>query len=111
MGVTYKVLAQSCPTDTNLTTAYTVPSGTSTVVSSIVVANLSAVNKQYRIAVRPAGAAIESKHYNAYDATVAANDSVSIVIGMTLAATDVISVRSSAANDLAFSIYGSEITP
>jgi glucose-6-phosphate dehydrogenase assembly protein OpcA len=107
---TYKVLGQSCPANTSDTTLYTVPSATQTVVSSIVVANITATNYTYRIAIRPAGATIANQHYQAYDVTVAANDSVTLVLGITLGATDVITVRSSNANSVSFSAYGCEIT-
>lgn len=110
MPNTYKVLGQSCPANTSDTTLYTVPSATQTVVSSIVVANITATNYTYRIAVRPAGATIANQHYQAYDVTVAANDSVTLVLGITLGATDVITVRSSNANSVSFSAYGCEIT-
>lgn len=110
MPNTYKVLGQSVPSDTNATTLYTVPSATSTVVSTIVVANISATNYTYRIAIRPAGATLANQHYIAYDVTVAANDSVTLTLGITLAATDVITVRSSNANNLVFSAYGCEIS-
>jgi glucose-6-phosphate dehydrogenase assembly protein OpcA len=86
-----------------------VPSSTSTVVSTIVVGNLGGAAATYRIAVRPAGESIANKHYVVYDATVAATDSVSITIGMTLAATDVISVYGSTAT-MSFQAYGSEIS-
>lgn len=111
MPNTYKVLGQACPTGTSDTTLYTVPSSTQTVVSSIVIANITTSNATYRVAVRPAGASIANQHYNAYDVTVAANDSVTLTIGITLGAADVITVRSSAANAIAFSAYGCEITP
>ena len=110
MPNTYKVLGQSCPANTSDTTLYTVPSATQTVVSSIVVANITTTNYTYRIAVRPAGATIANQHYQAYDVTVAANDSVTLVLGITLGATDVITVRSSNANSVSFSAYGCEIT-
>lgn len=110
MPNTYKVLGQSCPANTSDTTLYTVPSATQTVVSSIVVANITATNYTYRIAIRPAGATIANQHYQAYDVTVAANDSVTLVLGITLGATDVITVRSSNANSVSFSAYGCEIT-
>jgi hypothetical protein len=110
MAQTYKVLGQVKPGDTNLTTLYTVPSATSAVVSTLVVCNLAAAAKSFRIAVRPAGASIDDKHFLAYDVVIAANDSTCLTLGLTLAATDVLSVRSSAANDLSFNAFGSEIT-
>lgn len=110
MGNTYKVLGQSVPANTNATDVYTVPSATSTVVSTIVVSNITATNYTYRIAVRPAGASIANQHYLAYDVTCAANDSVTLTLGITLAATDVITIRSSNATSLVFNVFGCEIT-
>lgn len=109
MPTAYKVLGQSAPSATTLTTLDTVPSATQAVVSTIAVCNRAATAATYRIAVRPAGAAIANEHYIAYDAPLAANDSTFITIGITLAATDVISVYASTAN-LSFSAFGSEIS-
>ena len=109
MATTYKVLGQVAPSATTLTTLDTVPSATSAVVSTIAVCNRAATAATYRIAIRPAGAAISNEHYIAYDSTVAANDSTMLTIGITLAATDVISVYASSAN-LSFNAFGSEIS-
>jgi hypothetical protein len=59
--------------------------------------------------VQPAGASIADQHYIAYDVVIAANDSTCLTLGLTLAATDVLSVYASAA-DLSFQAFGSEIT-
>jgi hypothetical protein len=107
MASTYKVLAQSAPSATTNTDVYTVGSGKSAVVSTITVCNRS-TSATYRIAVRPLGATLANQHYVAYDATVAANDTVSLTIGVTLAATDVVTVYGSTAN-LSVNIFGAEI--
>jgi len=109
MPTAYKVLAQSSPAATTLTTLYTVPSVTSTVVSTIAVCNRSASSSSFRVAVRPLGAALSNQHYLNYDTTVPPNDTIFLTIGMTLAATDIVSVYSSSTN-LSFSMFGSEIT-
>lgn len=109
MPTTYKVLGQVAPSATTLTTLDTVPSATSAVVSTIAVCNRAATAATYRIAIRPGGAAISNEHYIAYDSTVAANDTTMLTIGITLAATDVISVYASTAN-LSFNAFGSEIS-
>ena len=109
MATVYKVLGQSNPSATTNTTLYTVPASTSTVVSSIVVCNQTASAATYRIAVRPAGAAVAAQHWIVYGATVAASDSTVLTLGLTLATTDVITVYASSAN-LSFSAYGSEIS-
>jgi glucose-6-phosphate dehydrogenase assembly protein OpcA len=102
-----KVLGQANPSATTLTTLYTVPSSTEAVISTISVANLTASDATFRLAVRPGGASIEDKHYIGYDITVGASDSTLITVGLTLAASDVISVYASTA-DLAFQAFGDE---
>lgn len=108
MATTYKVLGQSAPSATTLTTLYTVPSATTAVISSIVICNRDASSATYRIAVRPDGAAIANSQYIAYDVTVGASDSTVLTLGITMDATDVLSVYGSTAN-LTFSAFGSEI--
>ena len=110
MPTVYKVLGQSAPSATTATTLYTVPSATSTVVSTIVVANRTTSLATYRIAIRPSGATLANQHYIAYDVAVGASDSTTLTLGITLAATDVVTVYASTA-DLSFNIFGSEITP
>lgn len=105
----YKVLGQSNPAANTNADPYTVPSGKSAIVSTISICNEGASATTYRVAVRPAGATIDPKHYLAYDATVDGNDSVFLTIGITLAATDVITVRAGTAT-VAFNVFGNEIT-
>lgn len=109
MPTIYKVLGQSAPSATTDTTLYTVPAATDAVVSSIVIANRDSSAATFRIAVRPGGASLANQHYIAYDVTVGASDSTVLTLGLTLDATDVITVRASTAN-LSFSAYGSEIS-
>jgi hypothetical protein len=109
MPTTYKVLGQVIPTANTLTTVYTVPSSTNTIVSTIVIANPGPTATTYRIAIRPAGAAIDQKHYIAYDISVPTLDSVAMTIGVTLSATDVVSVESFSGL-VSFNLFGSEIS-
>jgi len=109
MAYTYKVLGQSAPSATTDTDVYTVGSGKSAIVSTIVVANRSASAATYRIAIRPAGASIANEHYIAYDVGLASTDSTALTLGITLAATDVVTVYASTA-DTSFNIFGSEIS-
>lgn len=108
MASTYKVLGQSNPAATTATTLYTVPAATSTVCSTLIISNVSAIAASFRIAVRPAGEALATKHYIAYDTSIAANDSIFLTLGISLATTDVVTVYASSAN-MAFSLFGSEI--
>jgi hypothetical protein len=103
----YKVLGQSNPAATTLTTLYTTPSATSAVCSTLTIANLG-VSTTFRVAIRPAGATLANQHYIAYDTTVSQYDTVFLTIGVTLATTDIISVYAGTAT-VAFSLFGSEI--
>ena len=109
MPTNYKVLGQSNPAATTLTTLYTVPSATEAVISSIVVANLAATSATFRIAVRPNGASIANAQYIAYDITLGASDSTVLTLGVTMDAADVLSVYASSAT-VTFSAFGSEIS-
>jgi glucose-6-phosphate dehydrogenase assembly protein OpcA len=109
MPTVYKVLGQSAPSATTDTNLYTVPAATSAVVSTIVVANRTNTAAAYRIAIRPAGATLANQHYVAYNVAVGAGDSTTLTLGITLAATDIVTVYASSA-DLSFNIFGSEIT-
>ena len=109
MAIAYKVLAQSAPSATTATDIYTVGSGKQAVVSTITVANRSTAARTYRIAVRPAGATLANQHYLAYDVVIAANDTTALTLGVTLTATDVVTVYAST-TDLSFGIFGSEIS-
>lgn len=109
MTITYKVLGQSNPlADTN-TTLYTVPAGNSAVISTITICNLIGTVANFRIAVRPAGESIANKHYVNYDTQVPASDQLALTMGMTLSATDVVTVYANTAT-VAFNIFGSEIS-
>jgi hypothetical protein len=109
MATAYKVLGQSAPSATTDTSLYTVPAATETVVSTIAVCNRGSSSGTYRIAVRPSGASIANQHYVAYDASLEAKNSETWTIGVTVTATDVITVRASSA-DFSFSAFGSEIS-
>lgn len=108
MAISYKVLGQLNPAATTLSTLYTVPATTSTVCSTITICNQAATAATYRIAVRPAGEAINAKHYITYDGALPANETIGLTLGITLATTDVISVYASTTT-VSFNLFGSEI--
>ena len=108
MATTYKVLGQVKPTATTATTLYTCPSATQTVVSSLTVCNQAATAGSFRVAIRPNGATLSGEHYLAYDAVIAANSFISLTLGLTIDASDVVTVYSASA-DVSFNAYGSEI--
>ena len=108
MAITYKVLAQSAQSATTNTDVYTVGAGKQAVVSTITVCNRDSSAATYRIAIRPDGATIANEHYIVYGTQVPANDTISLTIGITVDASDVVTVYASTAN-LSFNLFGTEI--
>jgi hypothetical protein len=108
MATIYKILGQNNPTANTLTTLYTVPVGANTIVSTIAICNIDANTASFRVAVRPSGEAIANKHYLNYNTPIPGNDTITATIGLTLSATDVISINASSSL-LSFSLFGSEI--
>jgi hypothetical protein len=108
MAYTYKVLAQSAPSATTNTDVYTVGAGKTAIISTMTICNRGTSSATYRIAVRPAGATLANQHYIAYDAVVAGNDTTALTIGLTMGASDVVTVYTSSAN-ISFGLFGSEV--
>jgi len=109
MADALKVLGQAAPAATTDTTLYTVGAGASAVVSTLTVCNRSATAATFRVAVRPAGAVLANLHYVYYDAPLAGNATFAATLGITLAATDVVTVRSDTGN-VSFSLFGTEVS-
>lgn len=110
MPTTYKVLGQVSPASANTETSlYTCPSATQTVVSTIVICNRGTVDGTFRIAVKPNGGAVANANYIAFDTICPANNTLTMTIGITVDAADIISVFSSNTS-FSFSLFGSEIT-
>jgi len=107
MADSLKVLGQLDPSATTITTLYTVPDMAQTTVSSIVAANRTGSAITFRLSVHVAGASADDKQYLYYDKSVAANDSLTIVIGITLNQADVVKVYTSASN-MSFNMFGCE---
>lgn len=108
MATTYKVLGQAKPLATTDTTLYTVPAGTSAVCSTLTICNIG-ISTTYRVAIRPAGATLEDKHYIVYESAINQYDTVMLTLGITLSATDVMTVRAETAT-VSFNLFGSEIS-
>ena len=108
MAKNYKIIAQASPAATTNTTLYTVPSATQVTVSRVTICNRAATAATYRIAMRPDAETLADKHYIAYDASVPANDTIALTLGLTADAADVITVYASSAS-ISFGVFGSEI--
>lgn len=104
MSSVYGILGQLAPNAGVLSTIYTGPSNRRAT-CRMVVCNRSTVDL-FRIAVSPGGAAIEAKHYLAFDMVIAANDSLASS-AFTVKNTDVVRVYSANGN-LSFTLTGIE---
>ena len=108
MATTYSTLGQSNPSATTQTTLYTCPASTQTVVSSLVVCNQGASSATYRLAIRKNAATLDASMYIVYDASVGANSTTAYTLGITVDASDLITVYASSAT-MSFTAFGSEI--
>ena len=90
-----------------LTDLYTVPSGKSSVISTLSVSNLANTGTTYRVAVVPSGETLAAKHFTHMDIPLSANQTQTITIGMTLTAGDKIKVAADTST-VAFTAFGSE---
>lgn len=109
MPTTYKVLGQIAPSASTNVSFYTCPSGTQTIVSTIVVCNRSSSSATFRIYLRPNNETLADRHYLCYDTPIPPNDSIFLTFGATMDAADQLYCFTTSAN-LSFSAFGSEIT-
>jgi hypothetical protein len=110
MATSYKTLGQVDLTTTSLTDLVTVGAGKEVIISTIVIANRTASADSFRIAIRTDGDAISNKHYVAFDVGIAANDSTTLTLGISMVATDVLTVKATTADVLSINVFGAEIT-
>lgn len=103
----YKILGQVAPAANTNTDLYTVPTSTQTVCSTLSVCNRDA-STNCRVAVRNAGASLNTSHYIVYDKQVNQSDTLFLTIGVTLNVADVITVSAGTGN-VTFNLFGSEI--
>jgi hypothetical protein len=90
--------AQAAPAATTPTDLYTAPAAAAVIVSALGVCNRAASATTFRVSVRALGAAQANEHYRFYDFPLAANDSIDILQGQVLQATDVVTVYAGSAN-------------
>lgn len=108
MAVEYlKILGQSSPTGGVLTTLYTVPSYTKTVISKIYVCNRGA-DATFRLSIANNAAADTGSQYLYWNVPLPSGETFHIPGGITIDAADLIRGYSST-SDVTFSIFGSEI--
>jgi hypothetical protein len=109
MAFSYKVLGQEIPAAGANVNLYTVPAGTSAIISTVNVCNQTTSNVTFRLSIRPAGVTGTSKHFIVYDSPLPAQDTMALSLGMSLGNTDVITAFSYQGN-VSFAVFGTEIT-
>jgi len=108
--IIYKRLGATEVTANTNTLLYTVPTATSSVVSSIVACNIGLIDITFRIAIIQGDiSTVANKDYIYYDLGISSKDTFIATTGFTLSAGDTIMVRSNHA-DIVFSVFGSEIS-
>lgn len=107
----YKILGVQSPSTDGTAALYTVGSAVTggAVLSTIAIANTTGSAGSYRIFVRDEGVAAAQSNAIGWDIAIAANDTTALTLGITLDVDDIISVRSTNANQLNFFAFGSEI--
>jgi succinate dehydrogenase/fumarate reductase flavoprotein subunit len=109
MTATYKILAQSNPSASTNTDIYTVGSGKSAVCSTLAVCNQGSSIASFNVALRQGGATLASQQYIAYGTPIQGNDILTFSIGLTLAATDVVTVNANTSS-VSFNLLGTELS-
>ena len=110
MASAYKILGQSAPADTNNADLITVGTGKQQIVSTLVIATTTATAATARVFARIGGAAAAASNAIVYDTSIAANSTTALTLGITLDATDKLTIRTGTANALTFTAFGSEIS-
>jgi hypothetical protein len=110
MAINYKVLGQLHPGTTAEANVYTVPAATQAIISTMSITNLSGATASARVWVRIGGAATAAVNSILYDVPLAANSVAAFTLGLTLGATDIVTVRTSVGSVLTFQLFGSEIS-
>jgi hypothetical protein len=90
-------------------TLYSTPAATEAVISTIAICNTASSSATYRIGLEEGDLTPGASKWIVYDATVAANDTVFLTVGMTLEPEKFIRISSSA-NTVTFSAFVSEIS-
>ena len=91
-------------------TLYTCPASTAAVVSTLTVCNLANTGAFYAIAVTDATGEPANAKFIAKNDVLAGNETVALTLGLTLDATNKYVLVSASRQDVAFGLFGSEIS-
>lgn len=113
MPNTYKILGQVNPTANTQANVYVVPAATSSVVNSIMIANLGTSNVSYSLIVMPSGEfaspASNGRHYIIRGSSMPGTDTATLTLSLTLPAGAVLAANTNSGS-LSFSAFGVEIS-
>lgn len=110
MATAYKILGQAAPANTSNADLITVGTGKSQIISTLVIANTTATDATCRVFARIGGAAAAASNAIIYDLTIAGNGLQAFTLGISITATDVLTIRTGTANALTFTAFGTEIS-
>jgi hypothetical protein len=110
MAVAYKILGQSAPSSTSNVDMITVGAGKSHIVSTLVILNTTTSAVTCNVYARIGGATAAAGNALLYNTTILGGLTTAFTLGITLAATDVLTVQTSVSNALTFTAFGSEIS-
>jgi hypothetical protein len=102
-----KVLGQYDLDATTERELYTVPNLSQTTTSTLAVCNRTGASITFRVSVSKDDAVTDDMDYLYYDAPLAANSTLTAVLGMTLAQNDTVRIYASATG-LSFNLFGVE---
>jgi hypothetical protein len=112
MATSYLILGQAAPANTSVALLYTVPSSTSTVVSTIVVCNTTATAAVASIYCNRASATNTAATAIVYQKTIPAYETQTYTLGITMTnggTADTLYIQTGTANALTFTAFGSQI--
>ena len=110
MAVTYKVLGQAAPANTNETSLYAVGVGKQAVVSSLTISNVTDTDATATVWVKVDNATAADSNAILKDVNISANSVIALTLGVTLGELDVLAVKSGTASALTFMAFGQEIS-
>lgn len=108
MTITYKILGQLNPSANTISTVYTVPASNSAVISTVVICNQAVNSAAFSLAVVASGDSPTAKNFLNFQTPVPGNDSITVTIGITMAAGDTIRANVTSGN-VSVGVFGSEI--
>ena len=111
MARTYRILGQVASTANTLTTLYTVPTGNSAIISSLIIASRNeteGTGNSFSIAVNVGGVAVSNTNFIAYRVNCPVKDTITLTLGITMNAGSNISVNANSSL-LSFTAFGTEI--